>query len=951
MPRPNLMQQANTHREKTSKTGSAILIALCSLVVLFSFAITTATTDRAFKRGDDRLMQLFDSGVYLNSARTILKIKEDKTAESQVNGAKARMKELAYMLILDGPVLPTVAAKAINLGKGFRLTELNSVAMLMSLLQALVCGLVFILSWRATCCKSLAFFAALAWSLYPPALTAAQRLGTESIAAVFLLTTLLCLSATAKVDKKGLRHLLPFAYAGVFFAFLLLTKPVLMFCVLLPAVFALSGYNAKRAAAGLLVFSCMTAIALAPFWVFTKQATGSICWLPQRMPVLNAIVTNNLINDGLGCLPTAPLQSGIGAMKSVAEVQLAYFKEDPLAHIDLDIRKLPRIFAEPWNDFRRAAVLRDAPSIRIAHQFLVSLALAALASALAVTIHSATQLFKNKDQDFVDDKQDHLIVLMWLALLGHLIYAAFEGIPRYGFTAAPLYFVALAWFVFRVVESRLTKFAAINLLLPALLLTLVANFARVQTVLQWIGNPIVAGVILGATYIAITAWLLYRLAKAGYLSRISSRAMKISCVMMFIAFGITVTLSLLKEVEAAELAAKLSSEVMATREIDLTDVHKPWQQSEKPIWALLLIDSEKEIAQSHITLNEHKIHEIPKNVYHFYQKKFDLVAFMEEFAADIKVPADDVRQWRAVPIPIDYVNLSGKNKITISGSTTHPLTIYGDYKQTLSGRAPSYEYLSHGRIFVNASSMEWRPRVEFIANAPSQSFIESNERKYPFPPNPDLSSAPGVQDGRLRILLAVGFSADGNRTEFKSQETSIPMNTLNFRAMSEQGKESHASEKSSVNTDEYLKFNSACLADVPLQLQPQTTHAVVELTGKLSELEAERSQAVVRISLNGTNGKPNPSEHDLYFDSKGQPKPQSVCFPTATQMVMLNGKEPTSINIKSNYPVDVVSGRGDHLTIELIPMPQGKAMKLENAELSVRQLSWPDLGRGKVVVY
>lgn len=942
------MQQANTHREKTSKTGSVILIALCSLVVLFSFAITTATTDRAFKRGDDRLMQLFDSGVYLNSARTILKIKEDKTAESQASSAKARMKELAYMLILDGPVLPTVAAKAIDLGKGFRLTELNSVAMLMSLLQALVCGLVFILSWRATGSSSLAFLAALAWSLYPPALTAAQRLGTESIAAVFLLTTLLCLSSTAKADEKGQWHLVPFAYAGIFFAFLLLTKPVLMFCVLLPAVFAFARYKVKRAAAGLLVFSCTTAIALAPFWVFTKQTTGSICWLPQRMPVLNAIVTNNLINDGLGCLPTAPLQSGIGAMKSVAEVQLAYFKEDPLAHIDLDIRKLPRIFAEPWNDFRRAAVLRDAPSIRIAHQFLVSLALAAIASALAVTIHSVTHLFKKNDEDLVEDKRDRLIVLIWLALLGHLIYAAFEGIPRYGFTAAPLYFVALAWLVFKVVESRQTKFAAINLLLPALLLTLVANFARVQTVLQWIGNPIVAGVLLGTTYIALTAWLLYCLAKADHLNRISSKAMKISCLVTFFAFSIAITLSLAKEVESAELTARLSSEVMATREVDLCRVRQP---SEKPLWALLLIDSEKEIEQSHITLNEHKIHEIPKNVYHFYQKKFDLVAFMEEFAADIKVPADNVRQWRAVPIPVDYVNLSGKNKITISGSTAHPLTIYGDYKETLSGKAPSYEYLSHGLIFINASSMEWRPRVEFIAQAPSQSFIESNERKYPFPPNPDLSSAPGVQNGRLRMLLAVGFSANGNPSEYKSQEASIPLNTLNFRPMNEQSKESHAKEKSGANAVEDLKFNSACLADIPLELQPQTTHAVIELKGKLSGLDAERSQAVVRISLNGTNAKTNPAEHDLYFDSKGQPKPQSVCFPTATQMIMLNGKESSSINIKSNYPVDVVSGRGDHLTIEVIPLPQGKAIKLEDAELSVRQLSWPDLGRGKVVVY
>jgi len=41
---------------------------------LFFIPAQRATTDRAFKRGDDRLMELFDSGVYLKTAKTILKV-------------------------------------------------------------------------------------------------------------------------------------------------------------------------------------------------------------------------------------------------------------------------------------------------------------------------------------------------------------------------------------------------------------------------------------------------------------------------------------------------------------------------------------------------------------------------------------------------------------------------------------------------------------------------------------------------------------------------------------------------------------------------------------------------------------------------------------------------------------------------------------------------------------
>ncbi|HIN62993.1 MAG TPA: hypothetical protein EYM95_00010, partial [Candidatus Obscuribacterales bacterium] len=85
------MQQANSHSGKHLKAGSLLLIALGSFLTLFAFSFTSATTDKAFKRGDDRLMQMFDSGVYLNTARTILSIRDEAGTHETSENSRAKL--------------------------------------------------------------------------------------------------------------------------------------------------------------------------------------------------------------------------------------------------------------------------------------------------------------------------------------------------------------------------------------------------------------------------------------------------------------------------------------------------------------------------------------------------------------------------------------------------------------------------------------------------------------------------------------------------------------------------------------------------------------------------------------------------------------------------------------------------------------------------------------------
>lgn len=938
------MQQANSHSEKQTRASQGILAVFLLLVVVISFCLAAATADRALKHGDDRIMQLFDSGVYLNSAKTINAV----DAENETH-KKARQKELADMLILDGPVLPCITAKALLLAKQLQTPELSAVALLESFIQAILSGLVFALSWRVTGNKFLALTAGLLWAIYPPAVIATQRLATETLSAALLLAALICFDWTLPPSKGKYRYVIAFVLAAIFFALLLLTKPVLMFSLLLPLMFVFLCLPGKQAINGLLIFASVTAISMTPFWIFTHQATGKICFLPQRIPTFNALVGNNLVTDGLQGLPQGPVTEKIARSQSIASIELALFMEDPIAHSDLNIRKLPRIFAEPWNDFRRAAILPNAQSIRLAHQILGAFELAAIVFAFAVTIITlrkcVVKRFKRNSelQQTIETEQKYRdtlgISLISLALCGHAVYLAFEGIPRYGFTAAPLLLILAIWLIKQTICAPGIKSAALNLAVPAILLGLLANFGRLQVCLNALGSPTIACLLLLSAYFALFIWLmvgLYRVSQS-YSPLGGKQLMKAVIALSVLLFTVTIALSINRERINSDLIANVAAPAIAIREVDLRELDLSESNSAKKDkrsgWALLLIDSDKEIVHAEISVNGHKLQDSAKSIYHYYQKKYDLLTFLEELAADIKVNPEDVRQWRAVPIPLHYLKLNGKNTITVSPLSGKALTIYGDYAELESNLLPTFEHLSHSRIFADASCLDWRPRTKFLTNCTSRSLIESNQPKEQKPDNLDLCSAPGVQKGRLRLLLAVGLNDDepslANTSTTKSPALSSPN----------------------------ISFDQSCRAEYPLNTSPKTTHVLVEFKGKARLLAGDPKQAVVRINLHGSESKKDAAtkygakNSQDFYDCKGQPKPVSIGFPEAMQLLTLNKDKSVEVKVKAMYPLNVVRYRGDHLTIELLPLPSGTPATLEEAELSVREIAWPDLGRDPTAVY
>ncbi len=583
------------------------------------------------------------------------------------------------------------------------------------------------------------------------------------------------------------------------------------------------------------------------------------------------------------------------------------------------------------------------------HQLLGAFEFMAVVVALAATIKSLQIIVSKKEKEDQESfvRANRIACFAFLALGGHLIYTAFEGIPRYGFTAAPLLMILLFWLSASVIsvisanQGRASQQMVINLVVPALLIALLSNFCRLQDDLDWLATPALAAVFLMVSYFGLAAWMMIALIKVGQecFKPIGERVMKTAAAISLCAFTLTITLSIIHEAKGADLVYKLSGPVLATRELRFS-------AAKTPNWALLLIDSSKDINQAHIDVNGHKLHETPKSIYNFYQKKFDLLAFLEELAADLKISPEVVRQWRAVPLPVEYLNLTGKNKISICSPGGKTITIYGDYASAQTAALPTFEYLSHSRVYVDATCLDWRPRIKFQTFCPSESSIESNEPKFPLSASLDLSAAPGVQKGQWRFLIAVGHENEGNQLTFKSESKSMPLSSLTFR--------DHANQevKALAGTEGGLSFNTACRTDYQLNAHKEATHVIVELRGKARAEDGDHKQAIVAIVLEGANSvRRDDTKSGADLDSKGQPKPESIRFPNAVQMLALNHDKSSDFTIKTIYPLDAVRGRGDRLTVEVLPVPEGTRVKLEEAELSVREIAWPDLGRGTVEIY
>ena len=317
----------------------------CIFCSILSFVVCILVN---FSRSAQELTLIFDSGHYLGTCQKLCTVWQAVVAHGLSGSLKDLLSPLAEGLMLDGPVLPLVGSSFFLVTSRLP-TYLDARILIIeqSFLQALSVALLFILARRFTGSTKWASATSLAWAFYPSAVIGAGRFLPETVTTVILLALVLALNIAVSTSSK-----LALAIGGFFSALVLLSKPAIG-----PAVFAvdvlallLAGTKHRFLKAALwLAVGGM--IALAPWIIFTKTVTGQVYVTAQRVPTYNLVNGLDPLSDGWSSTPATPFVKLFAEDAGIMPSLVSIVKSAPLSTFNLVLRKVPRIWQLPWNDF------------------------------------------------------------------------------------------------------------------------------------------------------------------------------------------------------------------------------------------------------------------------------------------------------------------------------------------------------------------------------------------------------------------------------------------------------------------------------------------------------------------------------------------------------------------------------------------------------------------------
>ena len=388
-------------------------------------------------RGETNLALVFDSGHYLQTSNLIVEALQKQNLSPQLLPA----------LSLDGPVLPGLGALALILGNFVALKDWQSLLALQFILHAFGAALVFLLGRQIFAGNNKwALAAGLAWAINPVAVLAGQRFLSEILATDLLLFfVLLCcalvsrsqLDQSAKSDQHAqnvqfqiiLSLAAGFCAALIAFAKTALLPVIALLLVLLLVQFARR--SVKSLGIVILPFLLAACLLIVSWAGFTHALSGRAQFFTERAPVLNLFVGWNFSNEGFSTLPVAPppevLQKEYERSHSAPQAVLKLWSEQPAASAALTLRKIARLYSNPWNDFRRNALFLSPRLQQYLH--LATIFLALLAVCVASVRGAPTALWYSA-----------------VMVVGHFVFLLFETIPRYAFSSYPfLLLLALAF--------------------------------------------------------------------------------------------------------------------------------------------------------------------------------------------------------------------------------------------------------------------------------------------------------------------------------------------------------------------------------------------------------------------------------------------------------------------------------------------------------------------------
>ncbi|MBX9693776.1 MAG: glycosyltransferase family 39 protein, partial [Cyanobacteria bacterium] len=193
-------------------------------------------------------------------------------------------------------------------------------------------------------------------------------------------------------------------------------------------------------------------VVMAPWIMFTHSITGKFTPWVNRAPGYNLYVGNQLRTDGWR---TWPAHEGIcndmeGAVESVSK----NLQSDPSRFSGLLLRKLSRLWAGVWNDFKCPFLKVSWMGQNLFHDLILLLAVTGM-----------LLLFESRAQQ--KDRFQYGIVLGFLVLY-HCLYACFEPVARYAISAMPFAVLLASYTISYALESSSRRVCFLALLIYAL---------------------------------------------------------------------------------------------------------------------------------------------------------------------------------------------------------------------------------------------------------------------------------------------------------------------------------------------------------------------------------------------------------------------------------------------------------------------------------------------------
>lgn len=730
-------------------------------------------------------MWLFDSGHYLQSSQQLADVLRDLRGNLNLTAITMSCWKMKELLLSDGPILPSLgAAVCLLLDKTSVLSDARPLIILQAILHALSAFLVCLLARRLSADPKAGLFAGLVWAVYPPAVIGSGKFLSETVTTVTTLSLVAALNFLpfrqnrlhpALISGIGL-------VAGVLAGSIMLTKPALAWSVHLINITSVCVLRKGRA---FLIASLVSGLILVvlPWAAFTKVTTGSPSFSNQRMPTLNVATGLDPETDGWGCLLEAPFVSMFPHNEDALPTALGIFQSYPGQSLNLTLRKLPRLWSDPWNDFRQKCLFMPISVQSLWHRALILLGFCGVLFFLAGSgRHSeagqSSDDHNEKEQQPPARDNDQSTLLKCIAgnflgyasvllIAGHLIYLLVVANLRYGFTAMPFLVIFASFAITTACDVRpawrTTAALAITVLLPMFLLS--CDFVPLVSALGIAIQParLVDGSLKVMIALCALAAIAY-IARSGRADRRLAPSGKIAIAVFAISTAAVILANATTDAVISEWQCPLTGAAKVERKIVLKA-----QPTRTPAWALLLFDADCNGDTAKISINQHRLKHSAKPLYTFTGNKNELGGF-QIYSSLLRLPINSFRHWRAIQIPLAELDLNSTNRVTIEPAPGSSVAIYGSYQPTPKKmKIPSLTQQSATRLLCSANNLDVRLiDLQSIDASEAQCSMTCANQNF----TDDLSPAPGTQSGQYHILIALGYRSE--RTAIKGAASAVP---------------------------------------------------------------------------------------------------------------------------------------------------------------------------------